>query len=334
MATLKIGIIGLGVGEQHIAGYRAHAHARVVVLCDIDAEKRDMARSRYPECKVVSQAAEVLRDPEIDVVSIASYDDCHAAEVLEALQEGKHVFVEKPLCLYPDEAKAIRSELKRRPNLSLSSNLILRKSPRFLYLREKIQAGDLGELFYLEGAYNYGRLRKLTHGWRGKIDLYSVVYGGGVHIIDLLLWLTGERIVEVSAFGNGIATRDTAFRHNDMVVAILRCESGVIGKISCNFGCVGPHFHELAVYGTEATFVNRLEGGFLTSSRDPDQVPEMIPGTHRSVPKGALITSFLDGILGLGTAEVTADDVFEAMSACFAIEQAVREPGKVAVEAF
>ena len=54
-------------------------------------------------------------------------------------------------------------------------------------MRELIAAGELGELFHLEGDYDYGRRHKLTDGWRGRIPYYSVVLGGAIHMVDLLL---------------------------------------------------------------------------------------------------------------------------------------------------
>src|SRR5207244_3826116 len=109
---------------------------------------------------------------------------------------------------------------------------------------------------FLEGDYNYGRLHKIVDGWRGKLPYYSVVHGGAIHLIDLLLWLTGERIVEVTARGNQIASRGSSFRNHDFVVALARLENGSLAKISANFGCIHPHFHAVNVYGTRATFQN------------------------------------------------------------------------------
>src|SRR5690606_36618136 len=79
--TVRAGIIGLGVGEQHIAGYRAHPEAEVVALCDVDEAKRAMARERYPGLHVTADPLEVLTAEDIDVVSVASYDDAHFEQV-------------------------------------------------------------------------------------------------------------------------------------------------------------------------------------------------------------------------------------------------------------
>ena len=137
-APLKAGIIGLGVGARHIAGYRAHPAFEVVAACDFADDKRTQARAAYPDLRLVAGADEILDDPSIDVVSIASWDNYHHRQIVKALDRGKHVFVEKPLVLREDEAADIRARLRGRPDLKLSSNLILRRCPRFAELRQRI----------------------------------------------------------------------------------------------------------------------------------------------------------------------------------------------------
>jgi predicted dehydrogenase len=242
------------------------------------------------------------------------------------------VFVEKPFVLRESEAVAVRDALRQRPGQRLSSNLILRKSPRFADLRRRVDAGEFGRLYHLEGDYNYGRLHKILEGWRGKLEYYSAVHGGGVHVADLLMWLARDRIVEVSAMGNAIASEGSGFRNFDNVVAVLRFAGGAVGKLGVNFGCVFPHFHPIALYGTKATFLNRLEGASLYTSRDPQARPLELateyPGTH----KGDLLPGFIDAILGRGEAEVAEREVFDSLAVCFAIETSAHSGRPVKVE--
>jgi len=324
MVRLRAGIIGLGVGERHIAGYRRHPDCTVVAVADLDPAKRAMVRRNYPDMRVHDSAEALLGEPDIDVVSIASYDADHAAQILSALATGKHVFAEKPLCQSAGELAVIRGALARHPGLRLSSNLILRRTPRFRALKERIGAGEFGHLFHLEADYNYGRIHKIIDGWRGRQDFYSVMLGGGVNVVDLVTWLAGERVAEVAAFGNRIATAGTGFRFDDMVVAILRFESGLVGKVAANLGCVFPHFHRLLVYGTAATFENGFEGGRIWNSREPDAAPILLDEAYPGTEKSDLIPPFLDTILGRGEPEVGEGEVLDAMAVCLAIDDAAR----------
>ena len=328
MSGLRVGIIGMGVGERHIGGFRRHPAAEVVALCDIDPDVRARVSRCYPELAVCDNADALIDDHAIDIVSIASYDDAHYPQVMRALERGKHVFVEKPLCMRVKEFKDICRALADRPNLRLCSNAILRLAARFQQLRVLISAGAFGRLFNVEGDYLYGRLTKLTEGWRGRIPGYSVTLGGAIHLIDLILWLTCDKALEVVALGNGIASRGSPFRGNDMVSALITFQSGMIGKISANFASVHPHFHRLLVYGTEATFENRPEAGLLWSSRDPAVAPGRIDGTYPGVDKGDLIPSFVDAVLGKGEAVVTETDVLAAMAIGLAIDRSLAREGQ------
>ena len=330
---LRAGVIGLGVGEQHIAGYRAHPDCEVLALCDPDPVRRAEVAQRHPGIELMEDPFALLARDDIDVVSIASPDDVHYEQILAAIEHGKHLFVEKPLCLRAEEFTEIRARLKGS-RLALSCNLILRCAPRFLDLRRRIAAGELGELYCLEADYNYGRIHKIISGWRGRIPNYSVMLGGGVHVVDLLLWLTGKRVVEVAAFGNGICTRGTAFDGPDAVLAILRFEDQSMAKVTANFGCVYPHFHRLLVYGTQGTFENGMDHGRLWRSRDRDQSPERLETAYPGAAKGELIPGFVERILRGTPAAVTEEDVMRTMQVCFAIDRAVANGRMTPVEEF
>lgn len=322
---LNVGIIGLGVGEAHIHGYQNHPGCRVTTLCDFQPSVLERMRIKYPDMKFVSNPMEVLADRSIQVVSIASYDNFHHSQIMAGIAYGKHLFVEKPLCLYESEAKQISLALNQKPELKISSNLILRKSPRFIDLKNRIQQGKMGSIFHIEGDYNYGRIQKIVEGWRGKLDFYSIILGGGVHLIDLMQWLTGDIVEFVSAFGNNISTRNSQFRFDDTIVSILKFRSGMTGKMTANFSCVHPHFHPLAVYGTEATFINGRAFGELYTSRDSAREPERLETPYPGTQKGDFLYNFIEAILGDQEPEVTRDEIFRSLAVCFAIDRAVAE---------
>jgi predicted dehydrogenase len=331
---LRVGVIGLGVGQQHVAAFHAHPECQVVSVADPDAEKRSQARAQWPDIAICEEPNDVTDDSEIDIVCVASPDDAHFEQIRRALENGKHVFSEKPLCVNEDQTNRIWQILSRAPQLRLSSNTILRRSPRFADLRQRIARGELGQVYYVEADYNYGRLWKLTEGWRGRIPGYSVMLGGGVHMADLVLWLTGSRVMQVHAYGTGVSSRGTGFDGNDLVVATLKLADGGLGKIAVNFGCVEPHFHRMLVYGTKATFENRRECAAIFRSRDPKEAPEELATAYPGVAKGALVPSFVDAIRGRGRPDVGENEVFAAMAVCHAVDRSLAECGPVKVAYF
>lgn len=303
-----------------------------MALCDTDEAPLAAALARVPGARGTCVPEEVLDAPDVDVVAVASYDDCHHAQVLRALRNGKHVFVEKPLCQYRQEAEEIRAALRAKPQVRLTSNLILRRSPRFRHLKALADEGALGTPYYLEGDYNYGRLPKLTDGWRGRLPFYSVVGGGGVHVIDLMLWVIGLPVVEVEAWGNRIASGGTRFHFDDLVVVLLRFASGAIGKVAVNMGCVHPHFHPFVVYGTRGSFVNGRDTAWLYTSRDPAVAPTSLSDPYPGVHKGALAHDFVDTILHGTPPVVSPDDVFRAMAVVLAADESLASGRRVTVQ--
>lgn len=332
MGPIRAAVIGLGVGEKHAEALAANADCSLVALCDHDPVRLAQVVQKFPGARPVTRDTDVLDDPNIDLVCIASYDDAHFAQTTRAIERGKHVFVEKPFVTHEHEARAVREQIRRHRNVRLSSNLILRRSPRFVDLRQRIKNGDLGRLYHLEADYHYGRIQKITEGWRGQLDFYSAVHGGGVHVADLLMWLSDDRIVEVTAVGNAIATAGSGFRNFDNVVAVLRFASGAVGKLGVNFGCVFPHFHPVSLYGTKATFINGVDCAWLYTSRDSEVPPTRIESPYPGVHKGDLIASFVDSILGRGMPDVSEEDIFASLSVCFAIERSVHSGTTVKVE--
>ena len=137
-------------------------------------------------------------------------------------------------------------------------------------------------------------------------------------MIDLLLWLTGRRPVETVAMGTNIASQGTGFEFNDTVTALLRFDDGIIAKISANFPCVYPHFHDVAVFGTEATWRNAPDVALFYQSRDPQTSPQLLnepyPGSH----KGDLIPSFVSAVLDGGRSEIERSDVLDSMAVSLA----------------
>jgi predicted dehydrogenase len=148
--------------------------------------------------------------------------------------------------------------------------------------------------------------------------------GGGIHVLDAILWLTGRRVTEVHGYGNRIATRDTQFRFDDFEVALLRLAGGAIAKVSANFACIYPHNHLFAVYGTKKTYVQNALGAAYISSRDPAADPVTAP-IGPLVDKGVFIPRIVDAIRGTAAPEIPREELLDSMRVCLVIERAIRD---------
>jgi len=331
--VLGVGVVGLGVGEQHARAFHVHPACKVRSLSDLDTGRARKLALEFADCEVVDHFEEMLADPDIDVIVIASFDDAHHRQTVQALQAGKHVFVEKPMCRTLEELHGIKEQwLAHNGRIKLHSNLILRTAHLYRWLRERILAGDFGVLYAFDGDYLYGRMHKITDGWRKTVSNYSVMEGGGVHLIDLMLWLTGARPSFVSGAGNQICTRGTAFQYNDFTAATLEFESGLIARVTANFGCVHRHQHVMRVFGTKATFQYDDAGPRWCRSRDPTIPPEQLTQAPLPANKGDLVPIFVSAILDGADDKMQTQSFFDGISVCIAADRAVSTGTKERIE--
>ncbi|MEW6530037.1 MAG: Gfo/Idh/MocA family oxidoreductase [Thermodesulfobacteriota bacterium] len=331
MTALGAAVVGLGVGEQHALAYAATPGCSLRAVYDVDPARGQAVAKKFQSVKVAESFEEILADSSVDVVSLASYDNCHFDEVVKALGAQKHVFVEKPLCRSIDELRTIKEALQASGPRHLVSNLVLRAAPVYGWLRKAIQSRELGEIYAFDGDYLYGRIEKITGGWRKSVPDYSVMLGGGVHLVDLMLWLTGAKPVSVSASGNEICTAGTEFHYLDYVQAVYAFPSGLIGRITANFGCVHRHQHVVRVFGTKGTFIYDDQGPRLHASRDPAVSAKTLDLASLPATKGDLIPGFIRSILSGANPDTVAQHEFDIISACVAVDQSLSTGSSVEI---
>ena len=327
---LKIGVIGLGVGEQHVIGYQRIPNVEVTDICDIDPSVLKIVGDRNDVPNRHQDYKQITENPNIDVVSIASYDNCHAIQAISAFENGKHVMIEKPLALNRHEAEAIL-RAQQDSGRFLSSNLVLRKSPRFQELKNWIAKGYFGEIVTIEGDYLHQILWKLTQGWRGEMEFYCVTYGGGIHMIDLMRWLLDEEIVEVCGMSNKKLTRGSKFNFDDTVTNLLKFKSGTVGRTTSNLGAQRPQIHGLSVYGTEKSFINDTPHAKLFHGDNSEDI-EIVETNYPGIDKFGLLPDFISSIRNSDEPEVSAKDVFRVMDICFACYESLKAKKTVNVD--
>ena len=323
--TLNVAVIGLGVGEQHARAFAAAPDAQVTWLYDLDTAKSDRIARDLGQGRVAESYDQILADPNVDAVSIATFDHLHFDEVCRAFGAGKHVFVEKPLCRTAAEVDEIAARWDKAGRPHLRSNLVLRGAPVYGWLKNAIAAGEFGEIYAFDGDYLYGRLEKITEGWRKDVPDYSVMEGGGVHIIDLMLWLMGETPAAVSTLGSKIATQGTGFQYDDFMAATFTFASGAVGRITANFGCVHPHHHVIRLFGTKATFIYDDQGPRLFRSRTDGARAEKLDLAPLPDGKGVLIPDFIQAIQTGADPAPAAEREFDLIRVIAAADAAHRD---------
>ena len=319
---LGVAVIGLGIGQEHSQAYMETGSCDLRWVYDIDQDKSRNFALLLGGAKSAENYDQILADSSVDIISIASYDHLHYDQAIQALQAGKHIFVEKPLCRTEDELYTLHNAwINNSEYLYIASNLVLRTAPLYRWLKQQIKQDEFGEIYAFDGDYLYGRLEKITEGWRNNVPDYSAMLGGGIHMVDLMLWLTDQRPDTVLALGNRIATQNTFFSYQDFVIANMRFPSSLIGRISVNLGSVHPHQHVLRIFGTKASFIYDDLGPRVYKNRNPEVLPERLQLAPLPENRGGLIREFVEAILEGRNMTEDIQKMFDVISVCVASDK-------------
>lgn len=147
---LRYGIIGYGYWGPNLArAFNQAKDSTLVAVADQQGKNRERAALLYPKIRVFEDAHEMIRDPGIDVIAVATPVSTHFALAKAALEAGKHVVVEKPLCSTAAEAQAL-VELAARKNLQILTDHTFVYTTAVRYIAQLRAAGDLGRVLYYD----------------------------------------------------------------------------------------------------------------------------------------------------------------------------------------
>jgi UDP-2-acetamido-3-amino-2,3-dideoxy-glucuronate N-acetyltransferase len=201
----RIGVVGNGYwGVNLVRNFDAMGN--LSAICDSRLDALRACREMYPEVPSFSNIDEMLAVGDVDAVAIATPAASHRDLALKALRAGKHVFVEKPLCLDVGETGEIIAEAKRR-DLRLMVGHLLLYHPAFVALSAKVATGDIGKLRYIySNRLSLGKIRREE----------NALWSFAPHDISMILQLTGCMPNEVIANGAayvGTSVADTTISH-------------------------------------------------------------------------------------------------------------------------
>lgn len=202
MEKVKVGVIGAGsISEMHFESYKNNSDVDIYAICDLNEQRAQEKAEIYGAEKYYSNYQDLLDNPEVDAVSICTWNNSHAEISIAALNSGKHVLVEKPLCKTVEEARAIEKAAKENEGKVIQVGFVRRFGTNTKVLKSFIESGDLGGIYYAKASC----LRVLGNpgGWFSDKERSG---GGplidlGVHIIDLCWYLMGKPKVK-SVSGN------------------------------------------------------------------------------------------------------------------------------------
>jgi predicted dehydrogenase len=189
---ISVGVIGYGYwGPNLVRNFFEAPGFRMTAVADLSPQRLAQAASRHPSLRTTADSREILADPKIDAVAIATPVSTHFSLAREALRAGKHVLVEKPLASSSEEALELIEEAERRHRVLLVDHTFV-YTGAVRKIRELVASGDLGEIYYYDSV-------------RVNLGLFqhdvSVIWDLGVHDLSIMDYVLALEPRAVSATG-------------------------------------------------------------------------------------------------------------------------------------
>jgi len=255
---VRIAQIGLGAWGANLLR-NIDVLAELSWICDSDSARREQFARRYPNARSTDSFVELLADPELEAVVVATPVPTHYALARQSLEAGKHVFVEKPPAMRAAEMSELVELAEQNGKVLMPGHLLL-YHPGVRKLKELVVSGELGEVLCIYGnRQNLGTIRK------DENALWSL----GVHDLSVILHLVDEEPSEAWAQGNAFLNPGV----EDVVFCFLRFPSGKIAHLHLSW--LDPHkMRKLTVVGRDKMVVfddMELERKVTIYEKGPEQ---------------------------------------------------------------
>lgn len=267
MHKIRIGIVGLGIGQHHANGYLTHPSAQIVALCDTNPDRLNTVGDNLKVTNRYTDYNEMLTKEKLDVVSVCTPNSLHKEVTVAALKAHCHVLCEKPMAMSADEAREMLAAAKKAKK-RLMIDFSFRFSEQSQALKAQVETGILGDIYF---ARTIWLRRRGIPGFGGWFTSKELAGGGplidlGVHRLDLALWLMGypkPKWVLASTY-NHIATElakrsGKDYTVEDMAVGMIRFENGASLEVEASWAAniKENELMETRLLGTEGGLIQR-----------------------------------------------------------------------------
>jgi len=190
MKKLNVAVIGTGFwGRNHARVYRELPSTELVGICDVNAERAKIVAEQF-DAKAYTSSSRMLKNKEIDAVSICTWSTVLAKEAFKALNAGKHVLVEKPMATNTRQAEQL-IKIAEESALHLTVGFLMRFIPGLQHIRRAVEKKEIGELVCVTA--------KRVSQWPERIGDVGVVKDTAIHDIDVMRYISNESPTSVYA---------------------------------------------------------------------------------------------------------------------------------------
>jgi predicted dehydrogenase len=279
MARYRFAIVGCGVmGNQHSRNVYEHPDCQLVRLIDVDRGRAEALAARYRDVQASTSFKDALRD-DVDAVILAVPHAAHRDYTIAAMRAGKHVMIEKPISLNPEQAQEM-IDAARQTGRVLQVGHVLRFYPANLLIKQIAASGQLGRLFQLRyHAEHFPDLSRRV--WIASPEEGGVIIGAAIHHTDLMAWWAGP-IRAVRAYGLTIRPMYEQSGMHDHCLITYEFASGALGEscYSVSTHSKGLPYNEAMLSFEQGTIVLNSASGDIYLNNQV-RVLDYEPGIHK-----------------------------------------------------
>ncbi|MFA6929501.1 MAG: Gfo/Idh/MocA family oxidoreductase [Lentisphaeria bacterium] len=329
MRNGKLGCAVWGCGwvaSGHINAYLRNEHCELVALGSRRLESIQAKQAEFAITTVAYQDfQQLLQDERIDIVSICTPNDQHAAEAIQAAQAGKHVFLEKPVAIREEDFPRLQAAFQQSGTRSIVG-LVLRFNPLVKLQKRLIAEGELGKVFLTNVDYWFGRERG---GWMKKAEQTGGAFIlAGCHSVDMARFVLGSDLVEVRGAS---AMVGDYYEYPSLETAQVRFANGALGVFTCSLEGCNPYTANLSILGEKGTIMN--ERFYLKRFAGQTEFFTLDTGVKKTGdvyghPFPAMVEHFVECILEQKESPHNLESALNAHYACLAIQKSAAADGR------
>lgn len=236
---VRVGIIGCGaIAERlHVPDYHAAPEAELVAFCDLNGAKAQALADRFaPGARVFTDYKDLLRDGDCEAVSVCLPNILHGPVSIHAAQTGHHVLVEKPMATSSAEAQKMIDTAKKAGTLLLVNQCQRRHAP-YRKAREIVESGILGKILFVSAIFGHSGPEVWSPTGKWFFDKKQARFGAmadlGVHKADIIRFITGKEIAEISAFYSRLEKQKASVEDN--FAACIKFDDGTLGTFGASW---------------------------------------------------------------------------------------------------
>jgi len=323
MNRLGVGIIGCGsVAQEYVKAFQKDKRSEVRALVSRNPANAERYRDRYGlKCTIETDASKMLQQDEVDIVVVCTPHNVHTQYVVAAAEAHKHIIIEKPAALTPEDLSKQRKAVRKNKVKTIVS-FVLHWNPLLMTIDHLIEQGVFGDIFMVEVDYMHRIWMTPEEKWYGSQKKSgTAILTGGCHAIDALRWFARSQAEQVCAYQ---VKTENPIEYPGTISVNVKFRDGKLGRSTTTFDAQMPYRFNIGVYGTEGTlrnnelFAPNLFPGQNNFLKIPCILPDSADVAHH--PFEGEVSHFIDCIIDNKRPYPDLEDAAYTQAVCFAAD--------------